>query len=82
MKASYPEELSLCHRIVSEKSLSLSLFKIQAANFNGMGKHRKHFIYKGDCHWFKRKIGVMGMVLKKILPVVSQDQSPGKHNLE
>ena len=30
---------------------------------------------------FKRKIGVMGMVLKKILLVVSQDQSPGKRNL-
>lgn len=79
MKASYPEELSLCHRIVSEKSLSH--FKIQAANFNGMGKHRKDFIYKGDCHWFKRKIGLMGMVLKKILSVVSQAQSPGKGNL-
>lgn len=40
MKESYPEELSLCHRIVSEKSLSF--FKIQAANL-GDGEAQKTF---------------------------------------
>lgn len=43
MKAGSLEELLLCYTILNEKlpfSLSLSLFKIQAAKFNGMGKHR------------------------------------------
>lgn len=60
------------------KNLSLSL-KFKLLTSTGWGSTEN--IYKGDCHWFKRKIGVMGMVLKKILLVVSQDQSPGKRNL-
>lgn len=63
----------IVHRIVSEKSLSL--FKIQAANFNGMGKHRKRFIYKGDCHWFKRKISDGHGIKENIVSCVSRPES-------
>lgn len=40
MNAHSLEEPLLCHRILNEKLFSLSLFKIQASKFNGMGKNR------------------------------------------